>query len=460
MKRLFVRDLRNGIHTGQTITLLGWIRAKRDLGNLVFADICDSTGCIQAVARPDMPVRARSPSLTIPPSGTTVLQEVRVGSPFDVAKLVKTESAVKATGQLVKGRKDLEIQLTDLQVVGEARHEIFPRPRSDFDPFDSHFADHLLSNRHLYLRNPKVMAILRFRHLIMGAIHNWFRTHEFVEITAPVLTALPLYDDGSAVALELHDEKMFLTQCVGYYLEAAAHAFENVYNIGPSFRGEESKSKRHLMEYWHIKAEMAWVDLDDVIHIVESLISHTVTFAKQACGDTFDVLGTQLCQKGLQTPYPRITYEEAGERIRQLGMSFTYGQSLASLHEVALSRQFFSPFWITGIPRAVEPFPYCIDPQDPLVTRTADLIATDGYGELLGTAEKIHDTAELDERMTEKGKFGDKHYEWIREVHELGCVPHGAFGMGVERFLRWLLGIPHVRDTIPFPRTFRRRVYP
>jgi len=281
-----------------------------------------------------------------------------------------------------------------------------------------------------------------------------------VEITAPVLTPIPLYDDKSALSLDVHDERVYLTQCVGFYLESAVHAFERVYNIGPSFRGEESRSKRHLMEYWHIKAELAWVNREDLICIVEDLISYTVSVVERQSDVIMDTLGTQLCLHGLDTPYPRISYAEAVQRLHHLGMKFEFGQSMGSKEEEALSKQFTSPFWIVGLPCSVEPFPYVIDPDDPRVTMTADLIATCGYGELLGIAEKIHCLPELDKRMQEKGKKGDVRYEWLRDLRKNGCVPHGGFGMGLERFIRWLLDIPHVRDTIPFPRTFRRRIFP
>ncbi len=456
MKTLYVRDLLRGSkREGTAVTLLGWIKARRDMGQLVFLDICDSTGAIQVVVKGSQLEETEGQTTVAIKSHTEVISDT-----FTIAKTVPLESAVSVQGDIMHGPQGFEMHVDSIEIIGQANKQFSPRPRSNIDILDGNLADHLIRHRHLYLRNDKLAAILRFRHLLMGAIHGWFRGKGFVEITAPVLTPVPLYEDGTAMSLDVDDERVFLTQCVGFYLESAIHAFENVYNMGPSFRAEETRSKRHLMEYWHIKAELAWVDLDDLIAVVEDLISQMVAFCLDECDEIASILGKKICAHGLATPFPRISYVEAIERLHQLGIPFEFGTSLGSAEEQALSQQFVSPFWITGIPRKIEPFPYVIDKFDPRLTRTADLIATGGYGELLGVAEKIHDLSELDERMREKGKFGDPRYDWVRQLREFGCVPHGGFGMGLERFIRWLLDIPHVRDTIPFPRIFRRKIIP
>jgi asparaginyl-tRNA synthetase len=380
---------------------------------------------------------------------------------YGLAQRAALESALEVHGVLVRhANKPREISARDLRPIGEASFPISPQPRSDFDIFDPALANHLLTNRHLYLRNPKVMSILRFRNLLTSRVRHWFEANNFVGIDAPILTPVTLYDDGSAMGITVQGENVFLTQCVGYYLEAAVHAFERVYNMGPSFRGEESRSPRHLMEYHHIKAEVAFCDLEGIIRMVEDLVSHTTSVCWKEGGEFINTLGTNMCLDGLQTPYARISYEDSIAVLRKKGYAIEFGKGLGGEEERELSKLFRGPFWVTGIPRLVEPVPYCIDQVRPEVTRVADLIASNGYGELLGVAEKIHDLPMLDERLAEKGKGGDQRYEWIREVHQLGCVPHAAFGMGVERLVRWLLNIPHVRDAIPFPRIFRRRVSP
>jgi len=349
-----------------------------------------------------------------------------------------------------------------IQVVADKNNgaKAFESFSSDFDIFDPSLTDHLLKNRHVYIRNPKIMAILRFRHILMSHMREWFNNNGFIEINAPILTPLPLYDDGSAMGIKVHDENIFLTQCVGYYLEAAVHAFERVYNMGPSFRGEESRSKRHLMEYWHIKAELVFGNREDIINLVESIISYLTKKCYEDCQEIFKTLGVDMCMDGLKIPYERISYEDAVQHLKKEGVDIEYGKGLGSKEEAILSNLYSGPFWVVGIPRCIEPFPYCIDESDNRITMVADLIASNGYGELLGVAEKIHNYEMLNERMEEKGKHEDQRYKWVHEVHQMGCVPHIAFGMGVERMIRWLLNIAHVRDAMPFPRIYRRRIYP
>lgn len=439
MKKLYVSDLLQISGSEIEIELCGWLCAKRSYKKVVFLDICDSTGKIQAI-----------------------VSENEVSSEkLRFAKGLTIESAVLVRGKLIKSSSKKEILANEIVLIGGVAKNFTPHPRSNIDIFDESFMIHMLNNRHIYLRNPKAMAILKFRDFLMYYIREWFHSNRFTAIDAPILTPVPLYEDGTALPINIRNEKIFLTQCVGYYLEAAVHAFEKVYNIGPSFRGEESRSKRHLMEYWHIKAEVAWANLEDIIDVVEQIITYLTNKCKDGTAEIFSVLGTSLCIDGLKTPFPRISYGESIKKLKQRGYSIDFGKSLGSKEEAELSRIFpGTPFWVTGIPRSIEPFPYVIDPSNPQITKVADLIASNGYGELLGTAEKISNLDMLDERLKEKGKFGDPRYTFVRDVHQVGCVPHAAFGMGVERLIRWLLNIPHVRDAIPFPRTFKRKVSP
>jgi asparaginyl-tRNA synthetase len=440
LKNVFVSDLLDATALGSAVDLYGWIKAKRVHGRRTFVDMVDSTGTMQAV-----------------------FEHAHL-SPELLAKLKATpvESAVLVSGVLAVSQRsgEREIHVKAMRVIGRADRVISPQPRGPIDIFDNSLVDQLMTNRHIYLRNPQVMAVLEFRHLMMGVVHQWFRDKRFIEITAPVLTALPLYDDGTAMNLTVHEQNVFLTQCVDS-LESAVHAFERVYNMGPSFRREESRSKRHLMEYWHIKGELAFGNLEDIISLVEDLIQF-VTLECSAVSQKIEAtLETEFCLDGASPPFPRITYREAIAMLGQHGIEVPFGTSLGSEEEELLSTHFQNrPFWVVGIPRKIEPFPYVINPEDSEVTMTADLIASRGYGELLGVAEKTYDLAELDERMTEKGKFGRPEYEWLRELREAGCVPHIGFGLGVERFIRWLLQIPHVRDAMPFPRVFRRQIHP
>ncbi|MEK7586205.1 MAG: asparagine--tRNA ligase [Patescibacteria group bacterium] len=436
MKKIYVTDLlRNENYT--EVEIYGWVQNQRSHKNIIFLDICDSTGSIQAF---------------VEKSFSTEL--------FDFAKSLKVESAVCAKGLIIKDNNKVSLSLKSVELIGCVLNKLSPQPRSNFDVFNEAITSHVLDYRHIYLRNPKIMAVLKFRDILMHHMRQWFYENRFTSVDAPILTPVPLYEDGSALKINIHGENVFLTQCVGYYLEAAVHAFERVYNMGPSFRGEESRSKRHLMEYWHIKAEMAWGNLEDIISMVENIIKYLTQKCFPDSHEIMQTLGKKMCLDGLKTPFPRITYDCAIKVLQTKGFAIEYGKSLGSAEEAELSNDFNGPFWITGIPRTIEPFPYVIDKKNPKITRVADLIASNGYGELLGVAEKIHTLDMLDERLHDKGKFGDPRFDFVREVHQIGCVPHVAFGMGVERLIRWLIDIPHVRDAIAFPRIFKRKISP
>ena len=440
MKKIYIADLLNRISNGAQVELYGWVKARRRHNHIVFLDVCDSTGTIQSV------INETNKEL------------------FKLVKRINQETAVKVVGILMEtGRSNppKEIRVQDIEIVGISTINVSPYPRSDIDILNPKLQEQLLNKRHFYLRNEKIAAILKFRHVLTRIVHQWFHKNMFIEIHAPILTPTPLYDDRSPIALQVHGQNVYLTQCVGFYLEAAVHAFEKIYNIGPSFRAEESRSKRHLMEYWHIKAELAFVDFEDIVMTVERFIRDVSEQSISEGSELASIINTKMCEDGLKIPFPRIDYSEAVEWLKTNGSDMEFGKSLGSDDESLLCSRFGNtPFWVIGIPRSIEPFPYVIDLADSRCTKTADLIASRGFGELLGIAEKIHILPMLDERLVEKGKASDVRYEWLRELRQYGCVPHGGFGMGFERFIRWLLQIPHVRDTIPFHRTFGRRIDP
>ena len=443
MKSVFVKNiLDNDIATVHSLS--GWVKAKRESKQTVFFDLADSTGHIQLV-----------------------LEKAAVGNDlFDLAKKTTVESAISVSGTAEVGDlKKKEIKVSSFSVISKSTKHYTPELRSDFNIFDEKYTNQILSNKHLYVRNPKLMAIQKFRNLLLYYMRTWFFENNFTEIATPILSPIPLYDDSTAMAVTVsknkNEQTVFLSQCAGYYLEASAMAFERVYSISPSFRDEESKSPRHLLEYWHIKAEFAFGNIEDIIQAVESILKYLTEKLKEKeeIAELFQVLGTELCLDGLSIPFPRISYEDAIIFLQKKGCEVTFGESISSQEEEKLLfEKFKSPFWITGIPRKIEPFPYSIDEKDARITKTADLIGSNLKGELLGVAEKIYTIGMLDERLKEKGKYGKEKYEWIRDIHQVGCVPHVAFGMGLERLVRWLMNIPHVRDVHPFPRIFDRKI--
>ena len=438
MKKLYIADILVNTN-GQQVEILGWVKSIREHGGVVFFDLIDSTGEIQIVAN-------KSTQYILPSN-----------------LVISPESSVKIKGVVKQqdGKTSKEIDASEIELIGLASLDISPRPRTNFDIFSPALADYNLHKRHLVLRNEKMMATLKFRHIFFKIVHDWFREQSFIEIHAPVLTQIPLYEESSAFKVDFFGTKVFLTQCVAFYLESAVHAFEKVYNLGPSFRAEKSRGKRHLAEYWHVKAEIAFADLEDIMHFVESMTAYISSRIAIDAKKELEFLGVSIDTASITNiPYPRITYDEAIAKLKDKGFGVEWGKSLGNDEETSLSEEYTTPFWITGLPRSIEPFPYAISPSNINVTKTADLIAPSGFGELLGVAEKIWQPEELAERMKEKGRDGDNALKWYSELRQYGSVPHSGLGMGAERFMRWLLQLGHVRDVIPFPRMFRRPPYP
>jgi asparaginyl-tRNA synthetase len=415
------------------VRFLGWIKAKRHHGKKLFLDLIDSSGTVQCICDNGM-VQYEE------------LVALKLESAIELEGIVsKNESGVEVIINIVHNVYPNNFHLTDIRVI---------------DILDPRYTQVVNKYRHLYIRNPQFIAIMQFRAKVMSYVREWFVSNEFWEVDAPILTPIPLYHDSTAMPISINKSNVFLTQCAGFYLEAMSHALGKIYNMGPSFRAEESRSKRHLMEYWHIKAEMVSGSLETIMTDVESLLLYVITRILTEGQELCTIIGTKLCTDGANGPFPRIDYKDAVELVRDKGCEIEFGTSLSSQEEEILSKYFNSPVWIVGIPEKVEPFPYIINPDAPRQCKVADLICSNGYGELLGTAEKIYNLGMLDKRLKDKGKLGDPRYEWVRQVHQVGCVPHVAFGMGLERLIRWLLNVPHVRDCIPFPREYRKKVYP
>lgn len=438
MKQIYCQDVPKK-KVGAEIALLGWLKSKRKHGNVIFLDVADSTGVTQCVL-----AKATDQSL------------------FSKASAISLESAVEVVGKIQPAKEGAkELGVSEIKVLSRAK-ELSPKLRDNFDIFHEKHADHVMGNRHLYIRNPRLAASIKARSEVVGFLHNWFRNEQFTEVDAPVLTELPLYEDRTAIPVKVHDQDLYLTQCVGFYLESAVMAFEKCYNLGPSFRAEDGKSKRHLIEYWHIKGELAWVNREDIIQTVEKLIYNLVEYARSELSYLGEEIGGGITTDNVMPPYPRLSYPKAIDQLQKAGFKIKFGESLSDDEERFLGKDYDTPFWIVGNPHDIEPFPYCIDPDDPRLTMTADLIAPKGYGELCGVAEKITDLAELERRMKQKGRNPSEHpkYDWVREMREVGFAPHGGFGMGLERVMRWVFGHSHVRDFTAFPRIFGRRMRP
>jgi asparaginyl-tRNA synthetase len=323
---------------------------------------------------------------------------------------------------------------------------------SEKDVLSEYMTNHILNMRHMYMRNSKIKNIMKARCIFLDIVRTWFVKNEYIEINAPVITPIPLYEDKTAIRFELFGENLFLTQCVSFYLESCMFGLERVYNIGPSFRAETSKSRRHLSEYWHIKFESAFTTYSEIFYIVEDLISYVITEFYSRTKSMCDELGVKDKSDYAKKPFKRIDYVDAIKICNESGYEIKYGDNMNAKAEEILSKNSEGFFWIVKKPKELEPFPYKVDDEG--LALVADLIAPNGYGELLGIAEKIYDYDELLAAMNEHNK--DCRYDWVADLRKVGSIPHSAMGMGVERFLRWLLQLDHVKHTIPFPRLFGR----
>jgi asparaginyl-tRNA synthetase len=364
-------------------------------------------------------------------------------------------------GVLAFNRENLEIVAQEVTIVSKSARLLYPEIRKlDTDILAHHNTDKVLASRHLYLRNPLIMALNLYRSRFMSTIHQWFADHQFVDITAPLITPSILYEPNSAIHISnlKTNKALYLSQCAGFYLEAAAHAHERVYNLGPSFRNE-SRTNRHLMEYWHIKAELCSGQMNDITDLVEIFLRDVSEAMSTHTDKLTAMMGTS--RPRIQIPFQRITYREALDILESKELTISFGQNVSKRAEELLTDHFGGPVWITHKPRELEPFPYSICPDDDQLTMTADLISSDGFGEICGVAEKSFTREELELRMKEKGKAEMTDiYGWVLESRDFGMVPHTAFGIGFERVSRWFCGVPHVKDMIPFPRIFGRDPLP
>lgn len=364
------------------------------------------------------------------------------------------------SGALAIANGSAEIILEKICIISKSTRLLHPEIRKlDMDILANHNTDKVLASRHLYLRNPLILALNLYRSRFFSVIHDWFKDNRFVGINAPLITPSILYEPNSAVHLtNLKSNKtLFPSQSAGFYLEAA-HAHERVYNLGPSFRNE-SRTNRHLMEYWQIKAELCSGQMSDIVDLVEVFLQDISASLTPFTEELTNMTGTKPPRISL--PFKRITYMEALALLNEKNLALAFDQNISKNAENLLTDHFQGPLWITHKPRELEPFPYCVCPEDDRLTMTADLISSGGFGEICGVAEKSFTREELETRMKEKGKMEQIDiYSWVLDSRDFGMVPHTAFGMGFERVLRWFCGIPHVKDAIPFPRIFGRDPIP
>jgi asparaginyl-tRNA synthetase len=419
-------------YVDEEVKIAGWVYNKRSSGSVIFLILRDGTGFIQAVA---------------------VKGEISDGD-FQTCDELTQESSVVISGKVRADKRapgGFELAVTGIEVVQIA--DEYPIS------LKKHGVDFLMERRHLWLRTPRQTAILRIRHGVIKAIRDFFDEQGFVLIDAPILTPSACEGTTTLFSTEYFDSTAYLSQSGQLYMEAAAMALGKVYCFGPTFRAEKSKTRRHLTEFWMVEPEMAWVDLDGNLKVQEELVSYVIQRVLEEKKNELETIKRDTGRlENIKPPFPRISYDEAVEILHKCGVEFEWGNDFGGGDETVLAEQFELPVFVHRYPSSVKAFYMKPDPERPEVCLSADLLAPEGYGEIIGGGQRIDDLELLASRIKEHN-LPEEAYEWYMGLRRYGSVPHSGFGLGIERFVAWICGLDHVRETIPFPRLLNR-IYP
>ena len=430
-----------GKHDGQSVTIRGWLYNLRESGKLLFPIFRDGSGVIQGVV----------PKNAVP-------AEV-----FDAVKGLTQESSVIVEGKVRADKRapgGYELDVSNVQVLQRV-------PENDPFPISlkEHGVDFLMDHRHLWVRTPRQAAILRVRAEIIKAARDFFDDRGFTLTDPPILTPAACEGTTTLFPVDYFDEQAYLTQSGQLYIEATAMALGKVYSFGPTFRAEKSKTRRHLTEFWMVEPEVAYATLDDLMDLAEGLISFLVQRCLARRRTDLETIGRDITKlENVKTPFPRVTYDDAVKMLEEahakgaLETRFEWGGDFGSPDETYLSAQFDRPVMVHRYPAQVKAFYMEPDPQRPELALCVDVLAPEGYGEIIGGSQRLASHELLLKRIHEHG-LPEEAFKWYLDLRKYGGVPHGGFGMGIERAVAWICGLEHVRETIPFARTLHR-LYP
>jgi asparaginyl-tRNA synthetase len=430
-----------GNYEGQSVTIRGWLYNLRESGKLLFPIFRDGSGQIQGVV----------PKNAVPPET------------FDALKGLTQESSIIVEGKVRADKRapgGYELDVSNVQVLQKV---------SESDPYPitpkEHGVDFLMEHRHLWIRSPRQASILRVRAEIVKAARDFFDDSGFTLTDPPILTPAACEGTSTLFPVDYFEEQAYLTQSGQLYIEATAMALGKVYSFGPTFRAEKSKTRRHLTEFWMVEPEVAYANLDDLMELGEGLITFIVKRCLEKRRADLATIGRDLTKlEKIEAPFPRITYDEAVERLQEgfakgaLENRFEWGGDLGSPDETYLSAQFDKPLMIHRYPAKVKAFYMEPDPKRPELALCVDVLAPEGYGEIIGGSQRMASYELLLQRIQEHN-LPEEAFKWYLDLRKFGGVPHSGFGMGIERAVAWICGLEHVRETIPFPRTLHR-LYP
>ncbi|MCG7406656.1 asparagine--tRNA ligase [Paenibacillus sp. ACRRX] len=419
-------------HVGAEVRIGCWLHNKRKSGKIQFLQLRDGTGFMQGVA-----------------VKTELSEEA-----WEAAKSLTQESSLYVTGVVreePRSKSGFELTVTNVEVIQITQdYPITPK---------EHGVDFLMDHRHLWLRAPKQRAVMAIRGQIIAAVQQFFNDRGFTLMDPPILTPSSCEGTTELFHTKYFEEDAFLTQSGQLYMEAAAMALGKVYSFGPTFRAEKSKTRRHLIEFWMIEPEMAFVDHDENLRVQEQFVSHIVQSVLTNCKSELETLerDTTKLEKVIGA-FPRITYDDAIKFLQEKGFDIPWGEDFGAPHETAIAEQYETPVFITHYPTKIKAFYMKPDPSNPDVVLCADMIAPEGYGEIIGGSQRIDDPELMAERFREHDLAAEA-YQWYMDLRKYGTVPHSGFGLGLERTVAWICGLDHVRETIPFPRMLYR-LYP
>ena len=422
-----IRDLPR--HPGETVTVTGWIATLRVHARVAFIVLRDGTGVVQGVV-----VKSQLPD-----------------DVWELATALTQESCIALTGVVradARAPGGHELTVTAIELIGAS--EEFPiQPKE-------HGVEFLLDHRHLWLRSNKQRAGLRVRAEVEQAIHDFLYERDFVRIDTPILTGAIGESAGTLFETDYFGERAFLAQTGQLYAECACPAFRKVYCFGPTFRAEKSKTRRHLTEFWMIEPEVAFADSNDNMDLQEEFVCYIVARALERCRGELEVLERDPGKlESVKPPFPRISYTEAVERLNAEARPFQWGRDLGAVEETTISSWFDRPVFVYNYPREAKAFYMKENPDDPRTVLCNDLLAPDGYGEIIGGSQREDDLARLLSRIREED-LPEEAYDWYLDLRRYGTFPHSGFGLGLERTVGWITGRPHIRELVPFPRLINR----
>jgi asparaginyl-tRNA synthetase len=431
---------------GQDVTLRGWLYNRTDKGKLQFLLVRDGSGIAQCVAfQKDLPAEMFEAARTLPQESSLILS-----------------GSVRADKRAPGHPGGYEVGIKDLKVVQVAdEYPISPK---------DHGVEFLMDNRHLWVRSSRQWAILRIRATIIRSIRGWLDDHGYLLVDTPIISPAAGESTSELFEIDYFEDQAYLAQTGQLYNEANMAAFGKVYCFGPTFRAEKSKTRRHLTEFWMVEPEMAFFSLEDLMDMEQDFISFIVQQVLEKHKMELEIIERDTTHlQNVIAPFPRISYDEAVERLQKLSAEATdpeqkellrmdWGNDFGSPHETALAQQFDKPVFVYNYPSAVKAFYMQPVEGRPEVCRSVDLLAPEGYGEITGGSERIYDASLLEKRVAQIG-ITRENYAWYLDLRRYGSVPHSGFGLGVERTVAWICGLPHIRETIPYPRMLKR-LYP